>query len=463
MFLRINTLAPGMTRTLKVAADCCVLVLASTSSATSASWRLDSDAALATMALATTAWLLGSRVLGQHDTSKKQGIADELALVSVLSLVVAGAIALLPAAIPGFANDLSVRRFLAVLWPGTILLRLAMPTARVLAPDEPEDVLVVGTGALGRHTACQLRDQERLRGAFYYLSFPDGARGDDLPGTWLGTSDDLERVLGERAFQEVYIAGSSLRHGSAMQAAIRVCERLGVPFALPASHFRFDRARPADTRAITDGYVHYLSVEHKPRQMAIKRVLDVLGSTGALLLLSPLFVVVALLVAITSPGPILFRQRRVGRYGRLFNMLKFRSMVADAEALRPGLTRQNEQSGPVFKIRDDPRITRVGRILRKYSIDELPQFINVLRGDMSIVGPRPPVPSEVARYEAWQRRRLSVRPGITCLWQVSGRNEISFEEWMYLDMQYIDHWSLVEDIKLILKTVPVVVTGRGAS
>ena len=194
-----------------------------------------------------------------------------------------------------------------------------------------------------------------------------------------------------------------------------------------------------------------------------KRVFDLLGATLALLLLAPLMGIVALWIKFDSPGPVFFRQQRVGRHGRRFNMLKFRTMVVDAEARKESLAALNEQSGPVFKIKHDPRITPLGRFLRRYSIDELPQFINVLRGDMSIVGPRPPVPSEVARYEAWQRRRLSVLPGITCVWQVSGRNEISFEEWMYLDMRYIDHWSLSEDIKLILKTVPVVVTGRGAS
>jgi lipopolysaccharide/colanic/teichoic acid biosynthesis glycosyltransferase len=160
---------------------------------------------------------------------------------------------------------------------------------------------------------------------------------------------------------------------------------------------------------------------------------------------------------------VFFRQERVGIYGRPFNMLKFRSMVVNAEALKETLQAQNEQTGPVFKIRNDPRITAIGRFIRKYSIDELPQLINVLRGDMSIVGPRPPVPKEVAQYEGWQRRRLSVRPGLTCIWQVSGRNQISFQEWMYLDMRYIDHWSLSEDFSLILKTVPVVLTGSGAS
>ena len=144
-------------------------------------------------------------------------------------------------------------------------------------------------------------------------------------------------------------------------------------------------------------------------------------------------------------------------------MLKFRSMVTDAEQLKAALMDKNEQTGPVFKIKDDPRVTRVGRVLRRFSIDELPQFINVLRGEMAIVGPRPPVPSEVAQYEAWQRRRLSVRPGITCVWQVSGRNEIGFDQWMYLDMQYIDNWTLAQDFQLVFKTVPVVLFGKGAS
>jgi lipopolysaccharide/colanic/teichoic acid biosynthesis glycosyltransferase len=179
--------------------------------------------------------------------------------------------------------------------------------------------------------------------------------------------------------------------------------------------------------------------------------------------LLPLFLVVGLLIKLTSKGPILFKQERVGLNGKSFRMLKFRSMVVNAEQLKARLEALNEQSGPVFKMKNDPRITSVGRFIRRYSIDELPQLINVLRGDMSIVGPRPPVPKEVAKYEPWQRRRLSVRPGLTCIWQVSGRNHISFQDWMYLDMRYIDHWSLSQDFDLILRTVPVVLTGRGAS
>jgi exopolysaccharide biosynthesis polyprenyl glycosylphosphotransferase len=197
--------------------------------------------------------------------------------------------------------------------------------------------------------------------------------------------------------------------------------------------------------------------------MAMKRLFDIVVSAVALWMLVPLFAVVALLIKLSSRGPILFKQERVGQHGRPFHMLKFRSMVVNAEELKAKLAAQNEMSGPVFKMKNDPRVTWIGRFIRKFSIDELPQFINVLRGEMSIVGPRPPVPGEVARYEPWQRRRLSVRPGLTCIWQVSGRNQISFEEWMYLDMQYIDHWSLKDDLSLLLRTVPVVLTGRGAS
>ena len=172
---------------------------------------------------------------------------------------------------------------------------------------------------------------------------------------------------------------------------------------------------------------------------------------------------IALLVKLDDPkGPILFGQVRSGLYGRTFTMWKFRSMVADAERLKAALEAKNEMDGPVFKITDDPRITRLGRFIRKTSIDELPQFWNVFIGEMSLVGPRPPIPAEVEKYERWQRRRLSMKPGITCIWQVSGRNNVDFKTWMQQDLQYIDNWSLLLDVKLLLKTVPVVLLGVGA-
>ncbi len=262
---------------------------------------------------------------------------------------------------------------------------------------------------------------------------------------------------------KVYIAGNALKDGVSMQKAITTCEQLGVPFALPAYSFRLGRARPQGAENLLHGYVHYLVHEPKLRARAVKRVFDIISSAVALWTLLPLMFVIAILVKLTSRGPILFKQKRVGLNGRPFHMLKFRSMLANAEEIKASLAAQNEQSGPVFKMKHDPRVTPLGRFIRKFSIDELPQLINVLRGDMSVVGPRPPVPTEVAQYAAWQLRRLSVRPGLTCLWQVSGRSQISFEEWMYLDMQYIDHWSLASDLRLILRTLPVVITGRGSS
>jgi exopolysaccharide biosynthesis polyprenyl glycosylphosphotransferase len=214
---------------------------------------------------------------------------------------------------------------------------------------------------------------------------------------------------------------------------------------------------------VADGYLHFVTHAPAPHQKAIKRLFDISSSAAALVALSPLLLTVAALIKLTSRGPIFFKQKRVGLHGKPFEMLKFRSMVINAEELKEKLAALNEQTGPVFKMKNDPRITRIGRFIRKYSIDELPQLLNVLRGEMSVVGPRPPLPKEVEKYAAWQRRRLSVRPGLTCIWQVSGRNQISFEEWMYLDMQYIDNWTLMTDLSLILRTVPVVVTGRGAS
>jgi lipopolysaccharide/colanic/teichoic acid biosynthesis glycosyltransferase len=193
-----------------------------------------------------------------------------------------------------------------------------------------------------------------------------------------------------------------------------------------------------------------------------KRSLDIAASALALLFLSPLFLVVAIAIKLDSPGPVIFRQTRVGRGGRGFPFYKFRTMFVDAEARRAELTALNEKDGPIFKIHDDPRITRVGRLLRRWSIDELPQLWNILRGDISLVGPRSPLANEVAEYERWQRRRLNITGGITCIWQVSGRSQVSFREWMRMDMQYVRSSSLWLDLWLLARTIPAVLSGRGA-
>ena len=194
----------------------------------------------------------------------------------------------------------------------------------------------------------------------------------------------------------------------------------------------------------------------------VKRFFDIILSLSFIVLFSPIMLLTALMIKLTSRGPILFKQVRVGQGGRHFWCLKFRSMCIDAEDKKHLLMHLNEASGPVFKIKRDPRVTPIGSFIRKLSIDEFPQFFNVLRGDMSIVGPRPPIPAEVATYTAHQRGRLAVRPGLTCLWQVSGRSNISFERWVELDLLYIDTMSFSNDVKIVLKTIPAVLKGSGA-
>ena len=193
-----------------------------------------------------------------------------------------------------------------------------------------------------------------------------------------------------------------------------------------------------------------------------KKILDKTLSLSAIILLFPFFLIAAIVVKLDSRGPVIFGQTRVGKNGKEFTLYKFRSMRHGAEELKSRLRHLDETVGPIFKIKEDPRITKVGKFIRKYSIDELPQLFNILKGQMSLVGPRPPLPEEVQEYTPHQRRRLSVVPGLTCLWQISGRSELSFYEWIELDIYYIEHRSFLLDLKIIIRTIPVVVTGKGA-
>ena len=195
----------------------------------------------------------------------------------------------------------------------------------------------------------------------------------------------------------------------------------------------------------------------------IKRIIDIVASFIGLILLSPLILIVSILIKLESKGEVIFKQKRVGLNGKEFYMYKFRSMVINAEELKEQLESQNEMSGPMFKIKDDPRITKVGKFIRKTSIDELPQLINVIKGDMSLVGPRPSLPKEVEKFEQWMMERLEVKPGLTCIWQISGRNNIDFEDWMKLDIKYVRERSFKLDMKLILKTVLVLLGDKNAS
>ncbi len=250
---------------------------------------------------------------------------------------------------------------------------------------------------------------------------------------------------------------------SEIEKAILACELEGVEAWLVADFVKTSIARATVDDFYGKPLLIFSTTPEVSWQLVCKRLIDVAGATIGLLVLGPLVLLpVAIIIKLTSPGPILFGQKRSGLHGRLFTMYKFRSMVTNAEMLQAELAAYNEMTGPVFKMKDDPRVTPFGRFLRHTSIDEFPQLWNVLVGNMSLVGPRPPIPSEVQHYDPWHRRRLSMKPGLTCIWQISGRNHIGFEQWMKLDLQYIDNWSLWLDLKILAQTLPVVLTGLGA-
>jgi exopolysaccharide biosynthesis polyprenyl glycosylphosphotransferase len=282
-----------------------------------------------------------------------------------------------------------------------------------------------------------------------------------LPGRILGRIDDLAAVL-ERHVIDLVVISAAPERMKDLERAVAVCDEQGVPVKLALDLLP---ARNAHLEVEELEGIPLLSLATGPQDILPllgKRAFDVVLSTLGLVLLSPVLMLVALAVRLDSPGPVLFRQRRMGLNGREFTLYKFRSMRLGAEDELHGLRAHNEADGPVFKMRDDPRVTRVGRFIRRTSIDELPQLWNVLKGEMSIVGPRPPLPEEVRRYERWQRRRLSMKPGITCTWQVSGRSDVEFDRWMELDLAYIDEWSLWRDLRIVARTIPAVLLRRGA-
>jgi exopolysaccharide biosynthesis polyprenyl glycosylphosphotransferase len=273
--------------------------------------------------------------------------------------------------------------------------------------------------------------------------------------------EDVEQALKTYAIDEVIFTDV----GSVMievEEVILICADQGVRTTIAADIFSLGLMKSEISYFGGMPLIHFQTPPGESWQLAIKRAMDIAVSAVALVLLSPLFVVLALGVKSTK-GPVLFRQTRMGLNGRLFQMYKFRSMFVGAERDLGALKSLNEMSGPAFKMRDDPRVTSFGRFMRRFSLDELPQLWNVLIGDMSLVGPRPPIPGEVSLYDRKSRRRLSMRPGLTCTWQVSGRNEIAdFQDWVALDLQYIDNWSLLRDIALLVRTIPAVLLGTGA-
>jgi exopolysaccharide biosynthesis polyprenyl glycosylphosphotransferase len=320
---------------------------------------------------------------------------------------------------------------------------------------------VVGSGELAHDVVATVADHPEWGLQFAGHVLDAQGAGNTKPELVLGTVSQLGQILDDNVIDEVIFAVPRERLAH-IEGAFRLCQEQGAGARVCLD--LFDVAGAHVALGEMDG-LPMLSFNRAPTDevgLLFKRAFDVVSSAVALLAFSPVLLATALAVKLESPGPVFFRQTRVGKNGRPFKMYKFRSMRVDAEARLESLRAQNEASGPVFKMKNDPRVTRVGRFIRRTSIDELPQFLNVFAGEMSVVGPRPPVPAEVRQYQRWQRRRLSVKPGITCTWQVSGRSNVSFDEWMELDLEYIDNWSLWRDVQICFQTIPAVLTSRGA-
>ncbi len=284
-------------------------------------------------------------------------------------------------------------------------------------------------------------------------------------GPWqlLGELQSLRDIFTEQRVDEVIVCLPVESRFSDIAGIIQNARELGIVVRLMPEIADGHLLRHLHIEEFEDEVVVTLFREQMLLQLLVKRVIDASLSFMVLILLFPLLVVVAILIKLTSPGPVLFVQERVGMNQRKFKLYKFRSMVADAEQRKAELIHLNERDGPAFKINNDPRITPIGRFIRRTSIDELPQLFNVLSGEMSLVGPRPPLPEEVKKYEWMFRKRLCVKPGITCIWQISGRNHISFERWMQMDHEYIENWSIWLDLQILFKTIPAVIFSRGAS
>lgn len=360
--------------------------------------------------------------------------------------------------------------FFVLVLPATVImhagLRIVLGGVRQRGRNL-RNAVIVGCGSRGAWIGRQLRNRPDL--GYLLLGYIDDIPAPDCPlrsgkEKVLGPLNELDEILRTEEVDEIFIALPIKSHYETIAKIITLGEHLGSLVRMPADLFEL-RLEKASVDHLDDvPFLTFRAVEENALGMVAKRVIDVLGSSVAILVLLPLFVIVAVAIKFDSRGSVLFIQERLGFNGRKFRTIKFRTMVVDAEEQLKHLEDKNEVRGAAFKMRKDPRVTRVGRILRKLSLDELPQFFNVLTGEMSLVGPRPLPIRDVEKFdEQWQKRRFSVKPGLTCLWQVNGRHEISFEHWMELDLQYIDNWSLKLDFEIIMKTIPAVLRGSGAS
>ena len=417
-------------------------------------------------------WHLVFRVFGMYGSRRLSSWWEEP--LDILKASSVGAIAIILGAAV-FHVRMITAVFIVVFWGCTtcatmasrMILRNTLKRVR-LHGRNLRDMLVVGTGPRAIQFAERIQNTAEL--GYRIIGFVDdpwsGLEGFQTLGYPLVCDfAGLPAFLRQNVVDEVVMALPIRSHHAYASEVAAVCEEQGILLRFSPNLFDLKVARSTAHEFEGDSMItHYTGGMSGGTSVVIKRAFDFMVSLTLIVLLSPVFLIAAVLIKLTSRGPVFFAQNRLGLNKRRFKIFKFRTMVPDAEKKMKEIEHLNEVSGPVFKIKNDPRITGVGKFLRKTSIDELPQLFNVLSGDMSLVGPRPlPVRDYEGFSEDWQRRRFSVRPGITCIWQVGGRSSISFEKWMELDLQYIDKWSLWLDFQILLKTIPAVLKGSGAA
>jgi exopolysaccharide biosynthesis polyprenyl glycosylphosphotransferase len=326
------------------------------------------------------------------------------------------------------------------------------------------NILIVGTGDRAKKFVNQVNLHKEYGIKILGVIDEDESRiGQDICGY---------KVVGDLGFIPDILLSTAVDHVifivpraslDKIQPIILTCETLGVSVSIAVDFFQTQFTKPRQDIMLGMPLLTFETTSDKHQALIFKRIIDIIVSAFFMIILAPLFLCLVIIIQRTSEGPAIFSQERCSVNGRRFKLFKFRTMVKDAEGKLKELMAHNQMEGPAFKMDNDPRITPIGKFLRKFSLDELPQFYNVLKGDMSLIGPRPPLPSEVEKYDFWQRRRLSMRPGLTCLWQVSGRNKIKdFDEWARLDLKYIDEWSPMLDTKIFFKTIPTVLFAVGA-
>jgi exopolysaccharide biosynthesis polyprenyl glycosylphosphotransferase len=411
-------------------------------------------------------WPLALERLGLYASQRLQNLPGVLTL-----LAAAGALATLVECATAFVVSAPVATSFPLVCGLAQLTALALLRVAIFSSlrwlrvtgRNTRNVLIVGSGP--RAGYVQRVIEQNPGWGLQLVGFIDDKRPDSsitVDTDQIYRLSDMAAVLHEKVIDEVIVAcpRSML---AAIVDVVDACALAGVPITLLSDLFGDYLPAPRSTRFGSLPALSFAPVHHSRVKLIIKRGIDIVGSAILLTLVAPILGVATLAIRLTSPGPIFFRQTRCGLNGRRFVMLKLRTMYVDADERKTELLHLNEMTGPVFKMKNDPRITPVGRILRRFSIDELPQLWDVLRGDMSLVGPRPAVPLEVDEYATFERRRLSMRPGLTCIWQVNGRNEIGFDDWVRLDLEYIDTWNLTNDFKILARTLPAVLGGEGAS